>query len=214
MTTTSTGYAGRTKYTRERARKYQQRPPAKHQAEMRLLDRAFALIPQEHRVLDAPCGGGRVSVHFARRGYAMTAADLSPAMIEVARETMKRNALDVPVLQQDIERLTFPDCAFDTVVSFRLFHHFPTVEIRRRVVHSLCRVAVKTVVLSYFAPSLSAVRRKLRERRSGSKKYITPLKEVAGYFHEAGFRLVKDFAQTPLIHTLHVAVFERSGDAR
>jgi len=210
MTATTTSYAGRTKYTLDRARKYQQRPPAKHRAEMRLLDRAFALIPKEHRVLDAPCGTGRVSVHFARRGYAMTAADLSPAMVEVARETMRHNGLDVSVQQQDIEALTFPDRAFDTVVSFRLFHHFPTVEIRRRAVHNLCRVTAKTVVLSYFAPSLSGLRRKLRERR-GPKKYITPLKEVAGYFSEAGFRLVKDFSQAPLIHTLHVAVFERTG---
>ncbi|MCG3150010.1 MAG: Ubiquinone biosynthesis O-methyltransferase [Verrucomicrobiae bacterium] len=203
-------YAGRTKYTPERARKYQKRPDAKHRAEMKLLDRAFQLIPKDYRVLDAPCGGGRVSVHLAGRGYRMSAADLSPAMVEVARENMAAHNLTLTVEQQDVEKFTYADRHFDAVISFRLFHHFPTADIRRRVVRELCRIADKNVVLSYFHPSLSTLRRKIRERKKGAQKYITALPEVEGYFQEAGFRLVKDFAQLPVIHTLHVAVFERS----
>jgi len=203
-------YAGRTKYTPERARKYQIRPSAKHRAEMKLLDRAFKLIPKDYRILDAPCGGGRVSVHLAGRGYRMAAADLSTSMVEVAREAMAKNKLAVNVEQQDVEQFTYSDRHFDAVISFRLFHHFPNVDIRRRVVKELCRIADKNVVLSYFHPSISTLRRKLKERKTGSKKYVTTLKEVEVYFNEAGFRLVKDFAQLPVIHTLHVAVFERS----
>ncbi|MEI6083014.1 MAG: class I SAM-dependent methyltransferase [Verrucomicrobiota bacterium] len=202
-----TSYAGRTKYTPDRARKYQIRPSAKHRAEMKLLDRAFKLIPKDYRILDAPCGGGRVSVHLAGKGYRMSAADLSTSMVEVARAAVPK---EVPVEQQDVEKFTYPDRHFDAVVSFRLFHHFPSANIRRRVVRELCRIAGKNVVLSYFHPALSTLRRKLKERKTGSKKYVTSLKEVEGYFNEAGFRLVKDFAQLPVIHTLHVAVFERS----
>ncbi len=211
-------YTGRTKYTEERSRKYQKRPKGKHAAEMKLLDKAFALIPTEHRVLDAPCGGGRVTVHLAHKGFTMTAADLSESMVTITRETVAKNKLDVKVERQDIEQLTFPDGAFDTIVSYRLFHHFPNAEIRRRVVRELCRVAAKNVVLSYFSPlSFTSAKNKLREKLGGkqAKKFTTPLSEVKGYFAECGFRLVKDFAQTPLVHTLHAAVFERGGkDAR
>jgi hypothetical protein len=42
-----------------------------------------------------------------------------------------------------------------------------------------------------------------------SAKHSTPLSEVREYFAQAGFGLVKDFAQMPLVHTLHLAVFER-----
>jgi hypothetical protein len=35
---------------------------------------------------------------------------------------------------------------------------------------------------------------------------------VAGYFAQAGFKLARDFAQLPLIHTLHIALFERVGE--
>jgi 2-polyprenyl-3-methyl-5-hydroxy-6-metoxy-1,4-benzoquinol methylase len=208
-----TTYAGRTKYSPERARRYQVRPAGKHKAEMALLDRAFGLIPKEHRVLDAPCGGGRVSVHLAQRGFKMSSADLSEAMVEIARENMVKHQLDVIVEQQDVEKFSYPNRAFDTVVSFRLFHHFPTPDIRRRVVRELCRIAGKNVALSYFSPvSFTSATNKLKAKLGSKKKlkYPTHLAEVEGYFAECGFRLVKDFAQLPLIHTMHVAVFERS----
>jgi 2-polyprenyl-3-methyl-5-hydroxy-6-metoxy-1,4-benzoquinol methylase len=57
---------------------------------MRLVDRAFALVPKTHRVLDVPCGGGRVTIHLAQSGYQVSSADLSEAMLEIARRTSER----------------------------------------------------------------------------------------------------------------------------
>lgn len=205
-------YPGRTMYTTEKARRYQDQPDAKHRAEMRLIDRAFALIPTEHRVLDAPCGGGRVTVHLARRGYRLRAADLSEAMLEIARRTMAAEGLPVDVDHQDVECLSYSDRTFDTAVSFRLFHHFPTPEIRRRVVHELCRVAASNVVLSYLSPwAFTPAKNRLVAAFGGRpvRKFATSLREIEGYFAENGFRLVADFARRPLVHTLHLAVFQR-----
>ena len=213
----SATYRGRVKYDERTARKYQSRKPGKHRAEMRLVDRAFALVPKSHRVLDVPCGGGRLMLHLAHRGYAVKAADLSDSMLEIARANVARNKLNCTVEKQDIERLTFADRSFDTVLSFRLFHHFPTREIRQRAVNEVCRVARKYVVLSYFSPlSVTSARRKLRAAMGGrkSEKHTTPLREVREYFATAGFRLVKDFAQLPLIRTMHLALFERVGEAK
>src|SRR5438876_12248204 len=122
MTTEQTpAYRGRVKYTESAARKYQQRKPGKHRAEMRLLDRAFAHIPKTHRVLDVPCGGGRVTLHLSKKGYKMSSADLSENMIVIARQAVGEG---ITVEKQDVERLTYPDKHFDSIVSFRLFHHF------------------------------------------------------------------------------------------
>lgn len=205
-------YRGRVKYNETTARRYQVRKEGKHRAEMHLVDRAFRLIPKAHRVLDVPCGGGRVTVHLAQQGYKLTCADLSDAMLAIARENVARSGLDCPVERQDIEKLRYADRSFDTVVSFRLFHHFPNAEIRQRAVTELCRVARQYVALSYFSPaSVTSLKRTLRAAMGGrsSDKHPTPLREVRGYFAKAGFRLVKDFAQLPLVHTLHLAVFER-----
>lgn len=208
--TDAAAYRGRTKYTKETAQKYQKRKPGKHRAEMRLIDKAFKHIPKTHRVLDVPCGGGRVSAHLTKKGYQMSAADLSENMIEIARQAV---GTEVFVERQDVEKLTYGEKQFDTIVSFRLFHHFPNPDIRQRVAKELCRVARYNVVLSYFSPvSWTSMKRKIRAARGGRKsdKHATSLDEVAGYFEIAGFRLVKDYAQLPVIHTLHVAVFERA----
>lgn len=217
MTSPTVAYRGRVKYDEKAARQYQSVKPGKHRAEMRMVDRVFALVPKSHRVLDVPCGGGRVTVHLAQTGYAVSSADLSDAMIAIARETVAQHKLNCPVEKQDIERLTYADCSFDTVISFRLFHHFPTPEIRQRTVAELCRVARKFVALSYFSPaSATSVKRRLRAALGGrkSQKHDTRLSEVEAYFAAAGFKLVKDVARLRLVHTMHLALFERVGESQ
>lgn len=212
MTQETVAYRGRVKYTEATAKRYQVRKESKHLAEMKLVDRAFSLIPKTHRVLDLPCGGGRVTVHLGLQGYKMSSADLSDAMLVITRENIAQNGLKGTVEKQDIEKLTYADQHFDSLISFRLFHHFPNPEIRQRAVSELCRIAKQFVAISYFSPaSVTSVKRAIRSAMGGRKsdKHPTSLTEVKRYFAKAGFRFVKDFARTPLIHTLHVAVFER-----
>ncbi len=212
MTQETVAYRGRVKYDEKTAKSYQVRKTGKHLAEMKLVDRAFSLIPKTHRVLDLPCGGGRVTVHLGLQGYKMSSADLSDAMLAITRENVAKNGLKGAVEKQDIEKLSYADQHFDSLISFRLFHHFPNPEIRQRAVSELCRIAKHFVAISYFSPaSITLLKRNLRAAlgKGKSDKHHTPLSEVKRYFAKAGFRFVKDFARTPLIHTLHVAVFER-----
>ena len=217
MTQQNAAYRGRVKYDEKTARQYQVRKAGKHNAEMRMVDRAFKLVPKTHRVLDCPCGGGRVTLHLGKKGYAMSSGDLSDAMLKITAENAEKAGLKVAVQKQDIEKLSFGDRHFDSVISFRLFHHFPTPEIRQRAVTELCRISRKYVALSYFSPvSVTSVKRKIRAALGGKKseKHATPLGEVEGYFAKAGFKLVKDFAQLPLVHTMHLALFERVGESK
>lgn len=205
-------YRGRVKYDAPTALAYKARPPRQHAAEMALIDKVFREIPKDHRVLDLPCGAGRVSVHLARQGYRLSCGDYSDAMLAITRDHVRESGFDCPVEKQDIEALTYADRQFDTVLCFRLFHHFPNPRIRQQAVSELCRVAGKYVALSYFSPlSITSFKRRLRSSFGGrpSQKLATPLAEVEGYFRHQGYKLVRDFARSPLLHTLHVALFER-----
>jgi len=205
-------YRARVNYTDQKARKYQTRRESKHLAELRLVERAFRLIPPG-RVLDAPCGGGRLAMLLASKGYQMTGADLSESMLAIARENIRNAGLRIAAERQDVENLSYPDRSFDTAICFRLFHHLPTPEIRAGVVGELCRVANRFVALSFFSPySVTSTKRRLRAALGLGKlrHHQTPLREVRGYFENAGFHLVRDFAQFPFWHTLHLAVFERN----
>ena len=210
--TEPTTYRARTNYDERKATSYQHRKADKQAIEMKLLDRAFKLIPKSNTVLDLPCGGGRVFLHLAKQGYQVKAADLSDAMIKIAQKNADEAGLGITVEKADVEDLFFADKSVDTIVCFRLFQHFPTPAIRQRAVSEICRVAKQYVALTYFSPySWTQAKLILREKLGGKKlrKFPTPLSEVEGYFVNSGYRLVKDFAQLPLVHTLHLAIFER-----
>lgn len=205
-------YEGRVKYSESKARSYQLVKERKNRAELKLVSRAFRLVPTGS-VLDAPCGGGRVSLLLASKGYQMRSADLSEPMRTIARENFGLAGLGISVDAEDVEQLSYADQSFDAAICFRLFHHFPDPRIRQRVVMELCRVTRKHVALSYFSPnSVTSLQRRWRAARGGrkSQKFATPLSEVEAYFDAAGFRLIRDFARLPLIHTLHLALFERA----
>lgn len=76
------------------------------------------------RVLDVACGPGLVVCAFARVAQEATGIDITPAMIEQAREHAARLELtNVQWRLGEIPPLPWPDDAFDIVVSRYAFHH-------------------------------------------------------------------------------------------
>ena len=71
--------------------------------------------PGDPRVLDLAAGTGNVAMRAARRGAAVTAADLSPRMVELGRA--RTAGLDVGWQVADAGDLPFENAAFDAVLS-------------------------------------------------------------------------------------------------
>src|SRR5690349_2474865 len=205
-------YNARVHYTEKASEIYQHRNPRRHRAEMQLIARVFADVPRGS-LLDIPSGGGRVGLFLAQQGHQVTCADYSQPMVDITRRKAAEAGADVAVERQDIEHMTYADGVFDTVVCFRLFHHFPDREIRARAVSEMCRVARDRVALSYFSPfAFSTIDRNVRNRLRGRRvsKFTTSLREVREYFAACGFELERDFGLIPLFQTLHVGLFKRS----
>jgi SAM-dependent methyltransferase len=185
-----------------------------HRAECTLVLRAFTQVEPGSTVLDLPCGGGRMSQLLARRGYLVTGADVTPRMVGLARDRMAREGLDVRISQEDAECLTFADRSFDTVLCFRLFHHFPDLDTRQRVMSELCRVATRTVVLSYMdAASYHHVRARIGQAITGRRprKFAQLRGQVADLFDGFGYDVAADHARIPFFRSLRIAVAHRSG---
>jgi ubiquinone/menaquinone biosynthesis C-methylase UbiE len=68
------------------------------------------------KILEVACGTGQNLPLFAPNSE-ITAVDLSPEMLEVARENATKHRLNVNFAVMDAEKLEFPDGSFDTVVS-------------------------------------------------------------------------------------------------
>lgn len=81
----------------------------------RLVRRAGVRAGQ--RVLDVACGTGVVSVTAARLGAHITGLDLTPELLERARENAAIAGEKIDWHEGDVEKLPFGDALFDVVLS-------------------------------------------------------------------------------------------------
>jgi SAM-dependent methyltransferase len=78
------------------------------------VERVLALAPGS-RILDAPCGAGRITLPLARRGHVLTGVDFNPVMLADARRAA--GELAITYLERDMRRLD--DVAgFDAAINF------------------------------------------------------------------------------------------------
>lgn len=72
---------------------------------------------RDANILDAAGGTGRITLPLVKMGYSVTLCDISPAMLDVARQKLKKEGLlgRVEILECDVRKLSFPDESFDLV---------------------------------------------------------------------------------------------------
>ena len=77
-------------------------------------------LPQnkDAKILDAAGGTGRITLPLAKMGYRVTLCDISPEMLSVAREKLKREGVldKVEILECNVCKLGFADESFDFVL--------------------------------------------------------------------------------------------------
>jgi ubiquinone/menaquinone biosynthesis C-methylase UbiE len=141
-------------------------------------------------VLDVACGPGLVVAAFAQTCRHASGIDLTPAMIEKAREHSAALALaNVDWHVGNVLPLPFPDRSFSLVVSRFAFHHFPDP---RAVIAEMARVATRPgrIVVADMAASddprrADALNRMERLRDPSHTKALT-LAEMRALFAEVG----------------------------
>lgn len=77
----------------------------------------FANVRAGQNVLDVACGTGVVAITAARIGAHMRALDLTPELLERARENARIANVEIEFRQGDVEALPFGDGEFDVVLS-------------------------------------------------------------------------------------------------
>jgi SAM-dependent methyltransferase len=76
-----------------------------------------AKVRANDRLLDVGCGTGVVAITAAKLGARVTALDLTPELLERARENARLSKVEVDFHEGDAENLPFPDASFDVVLS-------------------------------------------------------------------------------------------------
>jgi len=99
----------------------------------------FAALPHA-AVLDLGCGGGHVAYAVAPHVRAVTALDLSQAMLDaVATEAARRGLTNLDTCRAAVESLPFPDASFDRVLTRYSAHHWADVPAALREAHRVLK---------------------------------------------------------------------------
>src|SRR5919198_1622444 len=77
----------------------------------------FANVRRDQNVLDVGCGTGVVAITAARIGARVHAVDLTPELLERARENASIAKFEIDFREGDAEALPFDDGRFDVVLS-------------------------------------------------------------------------------------------------
>jgi SAM-dependent methyltransferase len=108
------------------------------------------------RVLDIPCGQGRLTIPLARMGLVMTGVDLTAAFIRRARCQARKAKLDIRFLQGDMRDIAFDgkfDAAFNWFTSIGYSSSKDDLAFCKKVFRALKpggRFLVETINLSWL----------------------------------------------------------------
>ncbi len=128
-----------------------------------LLDLFAGLDGGHRKLLEVGCGIGVDSIQLAKRGFQVTAVDLTENALQVAKEFAAHRGVAIDFRLGNAERLDFPDQTFDVVYSFGVLHHTPDIEKSVSEVRRVLRPGGTAYVMLYHRDSLvNLVHRLLR----------------------------------------------------
>ena len=174
----------------------------------RMLERALAKglagVRPGGLVLDAPCGTGVLADFLRGLGFRVMGADISPAMLDVAKE---RGPV-VGHVRADLERPPLRPGSVDAVVSARFLMHLPP-ELRPRVMRALASLAsgpfVATVCHPYTVKSFGRAVRRMLGRPAKRSPRLTR-RELEAEMASAGLRLDRVIPVMPILSEVWVIV--------
>src|SRR3954465_7179336 len=144
----------------------------------------------EDTVLDVACGGGNVVCAFAPTVRHATGIDMTPAMLEHAQATGKRQGLsNVSWDLGQATALPYADASFSIVVTRFSFHHFiePLAVLKEMV--RVCTPGGRVLVADMHTstnPAKAAAFNRMELLRDPSHVRALPVAELQAFFPAAG----------------------------
>jgi SAM-dependent methyltransferase len=163
----------------------------KHRRDIALVLELLGSAAGVRRVLDLPCGTGRLLPALHRAGYEAVGADVALEMMRAGRA--ERPGERPALVQAEAGALPFRSGAFDAVVSLRFLFHLEGEELRRALAE-MRRVTRAGVVVGQvrYRWTLKHGGRWLRSRVGFGRRYRPSQgrSEIARELESAGLELV------------------------
>ncbi|MEQ1888095.1 MAG: methyltransferase domain-containing protein [Alphaproteobacteria bacterium] len=205
----------RDQFTRQ-AGTFSQSPPMQDEEAIRLLIKASGVKP-DARMLDVACGPGMVACGFAASGVHAVGIDVTPAMIERAKQLAKKKGLqNVEWHVGAVTSLPFEDNSFDVVTCRFAFHHFPIPADAFAEMKRVCRPGGRIVVCDGYAsddPAKAAAFNAMERLRDPSTIRFLTLGELESFFQRENLQPAQHFYRVTYdVNTLMQGSFPDPGD--
>jgi len=106
-------------------------------------------------ILELMCGTGRVLLPLAEAGHQITGVDISPAMLDIAREHLAESGLSATLIEGDVRSVALPEKSFGfAFIAINSFMHVETVRDQLATLDTARRALSRrgTLVLDLFNP--------------------------------------------------------------
>jgi len=164
--------------------------------ERKLLTKILMGLDTFDKVLDIPCGYGRMYYVLKERSRLYTGSDVSKEMV---LRLKSRSGVGKGVVG-NIYSLPFKDESFEMVLSWRIFQHINTREKREKAFSELSRVSKRWVLISFYRENtLHKIERILTGRKS--KINMMRVKEILDEAQRAGLGKILIMPLFPLFHS-------------
>ena len=114
----------------------------------------FNSLLKDKKVLVVGCGFGDDALRLAKLGARVSAFDLSPDSLEIAKALASREGLEVDFQEMPAERMLYRDNSFDLVLSRDILHHVDILKTMREIVR-VSKVDAVFVVNEIYSHSLT-----------------------------------------------------------
>lgn len=148
-------------------------------------------------VLDFGCGTGRYTIPLAKRGANITAIDLTPNMIKLAKKKAKKEKLNINFKNINLTKFK-PDKEFDLIISMLVLDHIKNLEKAIFVISKASKVGTEVIISNIHPEIMQGNANKKTGRAQGylvegfkTDQFYHPLEEYVNLFLKYGFILKK-----------------------
>ena len=169
------------------------------------------------KILDAAGGTGRITLPLAKMGYSVTLCDISPGMLNVARQKMLREGVvdKVEILECDVCSLRFADETFDLVLCWGESWMIEAAKELIRVTRNGGRISI------FLGNKYGEAIRKFREDRDSTlallssepsyiyhgkdKEIVFSIDEAREFFEKEGVKVIEIYAVRGMLESLSIS---------
>ena len=174
---------------------------------------AFRDVPKTARILDLPCGTGRLASALLESGFSVEGVDISAAMLDVAKRKLDSFGDRFTTRVADVHELAKAEPKrYDAALCARVLMHFPLDE-QIAFLKSVAQLTKGTVVLTQSLSSpYQRFRRSVKKLIGNQPPANYPLTEddLASLLRGAGLREVRRLRLAALISEAMVVITEHA----